>query len=152
MVIFNQGNTPAREPLIVGTLAPDSTTIPVVGASFADGASVGRSRARAPWSTSTSRRETTQVNVLAERTGKNDGQRGHGRSPPRLACQAGPGINDNGSGSAALLEVAEQMAKVKPQNTLRFAWWGAEESSLVGSTDYVNNLSLAERDEDRRST
>ena len=62
------------------------------------------------------------------------------------SVQAGPGINDNGSGSAAILEVAEQMAKVKPQNTLRFAWWGAEEAGLVGSTDYVNNLSLAERE------
>ena len=50
------------------------------------------------------------------------------------SVQAGPGINDNGSGSAALLEVAEQIAKLKPQNTLRFAWWGAEESGLIGST------------------
>ena len=33
------------------------------------------------------------------------------------------------------------MGKVNPQNTLRFAWWGAEEASLVGSTLYVNTLS-----------
>jgi Zn-dependent M28 family amino/carboxypeptidase len=58
---------------------------------------------------------------------------------------AGPGIQDNGSGSAAILEVAEQMAKVKPRNKVRFAWWGAEESGLVGSTYYVNNLSAAEQ-------
>ena len=44
------------------------------------------------------------------------------------SVNAGPGINDNGSGSAALLEVAEQLAKVNPVNTVRFAWWGAEES------------------------
>ena len=62
------------------------------------------------------------------------------------SVNAGPGINDNGSGSAAILEVAEQMAKVKPRNKVRFAWWGAEESGLVGSTYYVNNLSQAERD------
>jgi Zn-dependent M28 family amino/carboxypeptidase len=37
--------------------------------------------------------------------------------------------------------VAEQMAKVKPQNTLRFAWWGAEEASLVGSNLYVATIS-----------
>jgi aminopeptidase Y len=61
------------------------------------------------------------------------------------SVNAGPGINDNGSGSAAILEVAEQMAKVKPRNKVRFAWWGAEESSLVGSTYYVNNLSVEER-------
>ena len=44
------------------------------------------------------------------------------------SVQEGPGINDNGSGSAALLETAIQMAKVKPTNTVRFAWWGAEEA------------------------
>jgi aminopeptidase Y len=57
------------------------------------------------------------------------------------SVNAGPGINDNGSGSAAILETAQQMAKVKPRNKVRFALWGAEESSLVGSTYYVNNLS-----------
>ena len=62
------------------------------------------------------------------------------------SVNAGPGINDNGSGSAALIEVAEQMAKVMPRNMVRFAWWGAEESGLVGSTYYVNGLSQAERD------
>ena len=46
----------------------------------------------------------------------------------------GPGINDNGSGSSSLIEVAEQMAKLKLPNKLRFAWWGAEEANLVGST------------------
>ena len=53
----------------------------------------------------------------------------------------GPGINDNGSGSAAILETALKMAKLKPQNTLRFAWWGAEEGGLIGSTAYVDGLS-----------
>ena len=56
------------------------------------------------------------------------------------SVQDGAGINDNGSGSAALLEVAEQMAKVKPNNTVRFAWWGAEESGLLGSEHYVEQL------------
>ena len=51
--------------------------------------------------------------------------------------QAGPGINDNGSGSASLLEIAQNMAKNKPQNTVRLAWWGAEEAGLIGSTEYV---------------
>jgi aminopeptidase Y len=96
--------------------------------------------------TSTFRGQATTSNVFAEKEGKNEDNvviaGGHLDS-----VDAGPGINDNGSGSAALLEVAEQMAKVKTQNTLRFAWWGAEEASLVGSTFYVNNLSQAERDE-----
>jgi Zn-dependent M28 family amino/carboxypeptidase len=63
------------------------------------------------------------------------------------SVNAGPGIQDNGSGSAAILEVAEAMAKVEPRNKLRFAWWGAEESVLVGSTYYVNNLTLEELDQ-----
>jgi aminopeptidase Y len=62
------------------------------------------------------------------------------------SVNAGPGINDNGSGSAAILEVAQQMGKVKPRNKVRFALWGAEESGLVGSIYYVNNLPQAERD------
>jgi Zn-dependent M28 family amino/carboxypeptidase len=59
---------------------------------------------------------------------------------------AGPGIQDNGSGSAAILETAIQMAKVKPWNKVRFAWWSAEESGLVGSTRWVNEQSNAELD------
>ena len=54
----------------------------------------------------------------------------------------GPGIQDNGTGSAALLAIADVLGnnkKYTPQNTLRFAWWGAEESGLIGSTEYVFN-------------
>jgi Zn-dependent M28 family amino/carboxypeptidase len=55
----------------------------------------------------------------------------------------GPGINDNGSGSAFNLELAIQMKKqhIKPANRVRFAWWGAEESGLVGATRYVAAIS-----------
>ncbi len=53
----------------------------------------------------------------------------------------GPGINDNGSGSAAILETAIQLAKVnKLNNKVRFAWWGAEEKGLLGSWHYVDDL------------
>ena len=60
----------------------------------------------------------------------------------------GPGINDNGSGSATVLEVARQLARerVKPRNKVRFAWWGAEELGLLGSEHYVQSLSEAERE------
>ncbi|MFI9203707.1 M28 family metallopeptidase [Streptomyces sp. NPDC053048] len=59
----------------------------------------------------------------------------------------GAGINDNGSGSAAVLEVALTVAKegYKPTKHLRFAWWGAEELGLVGSKNYVGKLPAAER-------
>jgi Zn-dependent M28 family amino/carboxypeptidase len=62
------------------------------------------------------------------------------------SVSTGPGIQDNGSGSAAILEVAEQMAKVKPRNKVRFAWWGAEEAALAGSNYYVNTLSPEQKD------
>ncbi|MCP2257740.1 Peptidase family M28 [Streptoalloteichus tenebrarius] len=60
---------------------------------------------------------------------------------------AGPGINDNGSGSAAILETALAVARanLQPRQHLRFAWWGAEELGLRGSRYYVNNLPSAER-------
>ncbi|MFF5361540.1 M28 family metallopeptidase [Streptomyces scabiei] len=60
---------------------------------------------------------------------------------------SGAGINDNGSGSAAVLETALAVARANYQPTkhLRFAWWGAEELGLVGSRHYVNNLSSANR-------
>lgn len=49
----------------------------------------------------------------------------------------GPGINDNGSGSIAILEVARQLSAFVTNSTVRFAWWTAEESGLLGSTYYV---------------
>jgi Zn-dependent M28 family amino/carboxypeptidase len=63
------------------------------------------------------------------------------------SVQDGPGINDNGSGSASLLETAIQIAKVKTANKVRFAWWGAEESGLLGSEHYVAELSDEEADD-----
>ncbi|MGV9597087.1 M28 family peptidase [Streptosporangium sandarakinum] len=60
---------------------------------------------------------------------------------------AGPGINDNGSGSAAILETALEVSRqsLAPSKHLRFAWWGAEELGLRGSQYYVNNLPSTER-------
>ncbi|MEU9915245.1 M28 family metallopeptidase [Streptomyces sp. NPDC051001] len=60
---------------------------------------------------------------------------------------SGAGINDNGSGSAAVLETALAVSRTgyQPTKHLRFAWWGAEELGLVGSRYYVNNLSSTNR-------
>jgi Zn-dependent M28 family amino/carboxypeptidase len=150
VIIFNQGNTPDREALIVANASTrtDGTTvihtIPVVGASFADGVALAQ-----PGSTAFVQvlpAETrTDYNVIAELEGKN---------PDNVVMAGahldsvieGPGINDNGSGSAALLETALMMANLNPENTIRFAWWAAEEQGLVGSEDYVTGLSQAERD------
>jgi Zn-dependent M28 family amino/carboxypeptidase len=88
----------------------------------------------------------TDVNVIAEKPGQNGDN--VVMAGAHLDSEVlGPGINDNGSGSAALLETALMMANLfQPRNTLRFAWWGAEESGLVGSTEYVEGLSQAELD------
>jgi Zn-dependent M28 family amino/carboxypeptidase len=140
VIIFNQGNEPTREGLIVGTLGgPDVVDIPVVGASFADGSALAQSGSTAFIQVDPPE-SRPQVNVIAELPGANDDN--VVMAGAHLdSVQAGPGINDNGSGSAALLELAEQLGKLHPQNTLRFAWWGAEESGLIGSTEYVDSLS-----------
>ncbi|MEY8018268.1 M28 family metallopeptidase [Mycobacterium servetii] len=56
---------------------------------------------------------------------------------------AGPGINDNGSGVAAVLETAVQLGN-SPQvhNAVRFGFWGAEELGLIGSRNYVESLDV----------
>jgi aminopeptidase S len=59
----------------------------------------------------------------------------------------GPGINDNGSGVAALLEIAIRLGGApRSVNAVRFAFWGSEEVDLNGSAAYVASLSSGERD------
>ncbi|MGH3359966.1 MAG: M28 family metallopeptidase, partial [Nocardioidaceae bacterium] len=62
------------------------------------------------------------------------------------SVESGPGINDNGTGSAAELATAIAFAEANPEPsvTIRFAWWGAEEQGLLGSTHYVQSLDDAE--------
>ncbi|MFG2697094.1 M28 family peptidase [Kitasatospora sp. NPDC048407] len=63
------------------------------------------------------------------------------------SVSAGPGINDNGSGSAVLLENALVLAQQNPTMSkhVRFAWWAGEEQGLQGSAYYVGQLSSAQR-------
>jgi Zn-dependent M28 family amino/carboxypeptidase len=140
-IIFNQGNTPDRTGLINGTLSSDySGGIPVFFATYNLGVEWdGTPGLELHMIADVFRGEATSSNVLAEtRSGRNDNVIVVGAHLDSV--NEGPGIQDNGSGSAAILEVAEQMAKVKPRNKVRFAWWGAEESGLIGSTFYVDNL------------
>jgi aminopeptidase Y len=57
---------------------------------------------------------------------------------------AGPGINDDGSGTISLLTVAKQLTNFKVNNAVRFAWWAAEEEGLLGSNFYANSLTPEE--------
>jgi aminopeptidase S len=62
------------------------------------------------------------------------------------SVEDGPGMNDNGSGSAALLELAVRMGGFpRVTNQVRLAWWGAEEVDMDGSTHYVETLSRADQ-------
>ncbi|KAF8753254.1 aminopeptidase [Rhizoctonia solani] len=54
------------------------------------------------------------------------------------SVSAGPGINDNGSGSITVLELAVQLAKYKLKNAVRFAWWTVEEYGIVEIALYIN--------------
>jgi Zn-dependent M28 family amino/carboxypeptidase len=55
----------------------------------------------------------------------------------------GPGINDNGSGVAAVLETALQLGPSPAvQNAVRFGFWGGEELGLKGSNNYVQSLNV----------
>ncbi|GGC38460.1 hypothetical protein GCM10010974_21130 [Brevibacterium sediminis] len=88
---------------------------------------------------------STTWNVIAEtKAGDHDNVQMFGAHLDGVA--EGPGVNDNGSGSAALLASAEALAKqpTDVDNAIRFGWWGAEEEGLVGSTHYVESLDDAE--------
>jgi Zn-dependent M28 family amino/carboxypeptidase len=152
VVVFNQGDAPDREELLVATAAfldlestqPSGLTIPVVGASFAQGEALAQAGSTAFVEVLPSERRTDQ-SVIAELPGTN---------PDNVVMAGahldsvgdGPGINDNGSGSAALLETALMMANTEHENTLRFGWWAAEELGLLGSAAYVESLSPEERE------
>jgi len=146
-VIFNEGQE-GRQATLLGTLGADTTvTIPAVGASFAVGNELAAQAATVHIATSTKIESVQTSNVIADLAPRNATRAGkvvllgaHLDSVPE-----GPGINDNGSGTATILEIAEQMAANRaPRNPVRFAFWGAEESGLIGSTRYVAELSEAD--------
>jgi len=150
VIVFNEGQ-PGREETLAGTLgATDQSTIPVIGTSFAIGeelynqVNAGTVTVRVATTTEI-RRGVPTANLLATtKTGRTDRQVVVGAHLDSV--QEGPGINDNGSGSSSNLEIALQMAEldVKPVNQVRFAWWGAEESGLIGSQFYVDSLTKRE--------
>lgn len=139
-VIFNEGDAPDRTELLQGTLGAP-VGIPVVGTTFAIGEALQNATVQLQVDAVSENRTTT--NVIAETPNGGDTVLmvgAHLDSVPE-----GPGINDNGSGSASILEVARQMAGAPTDATVRFAWWGAEELGLLGSQHYVETLPQEER-------
>ncbi|NAS23969.1 M20/M25/M40 family metallo-hydrolase [Herbidospora sp. NEAU-GS84] len=122
-----------------GSLGEPGTPLPVVGVAQ-DAAIEG------PVTVETNTTSTMKVtrNVIAQ-TGQGDPDDVLILGAHLDSVEAGPGINDNGSGVGVVLEIAEQMARMRPDRAVRFAFWGAEEVGLVGSTHYVKNLSAEEK-------
>ncbi|MGH2428221.1 MAG: M20/M25/M40 family metallo-hydrolase [Candidatus Limnocylindria bacterium] len=102
---------------------------------------------RQPFSFPLNGDEEVSVNLVAELPGRSASEvvmlGAHLDSVPGRA-----GINDNGSGSMMLLTLAERLPEFEqPDRTVRFAFWGAEEPGLYGSTAYVEGLDAAEREQ-----
>ena len=148
VLIANEGG-PGRTAPILGTLVRPGIGIPVLGISSSLGTELARSSAagavQVRIAVSAVTRRSRAVNVIADLPGRKDGVVLLGAHLDSVA--SGPGVNDNGSGSSLVLEIARQARRLgaRPARGLRFAFWGAEELGLVGSSAYVGSLSAGER-------
>jgi Zn-dependent M28 family amino/carboxypeptidase len=147
VILFNEGQPDIpgddRVGVIGATLStPNLVDIPVFDTTYALGAElVGLARAGGTtvhMQTTTEFRVFDTANVWADTAG--------GRADRTVVVGAhldsvaeGPGINDNGSGSATVLEIAEAFSElgIQPRNKVRFAFWGGEEFGLLGAEHYV---------------
>ncbi|MGI8309395.1 M28 family metallopeptidase [Saccharopolyspora hattusasensis] len=141
-IIYNNADGPLN-----GTLGdPEAAKIPTAGVTKQVGeALAGQAGAEVKLDVQARLETVTTRNVIAQtRTGRADNvvlAGAHLDSVPE-----GPGINDNGTGSAGILETALRLGgSPKVNNAVRFAFWGAEESGLVGSTKYVQSLSFEQQ-------
>jgi Zn-dependent M28 family amino/carboxypeptidase len=148
VIIFNQGNVdPADErfALFGGTLDAPQATIPVVSTSFGTGAELaGLTGVSMHLSVNSTVTALTSFNILADTGGRADRTvvvGAHLDSVPE-----GPGINDNGTGTASILETAIQLkaSGQTPVNRVRFAFWGGEEPGLIGSDYYAAQLTASQ--------
>src|SRR3954447_17920438 len=152
VVIFNEGN-PGRTSVFSGSMVdadgnPFVASIPVAFTSFDIGQSLYNQAGSATPPVMSLRihqivdPNRTDWNLIAESKGGDPNHvvvvDGH------LDAIYGAGMLDNGSGSAAILDIAQQMRKVHPLNKLRFIWFGGEELGELGSKHYVNSLSTSE--------
>ncbi len=151
MLISNEGNVPELPgrtlPIwfnVDGLATPSAAVTVETAAALANGVQKGRTgltaRVRIDWRPGT---YPTQ-NVIAEtKTGDPNNVIVVGAHLDSVG--PGSGINDNGSGSAALLEMAKHINKMKLRNKVRFIWFSAEESGLLGSEAYVASLDDTQR-------
>jgi Zn-dependent M28 family amino/carboxypeptidase len=148
VLVFNEGG-PGREAPVTATLVEPGIRVPVLGLSNAVGeelAGMAGVTVHVAADVDNSERET--ANVVADLPGRtSDGVVLLGAHLDSVG--AGPGINDNGSGSAAILEAAVQLKRhrARPERGIRFAWWAGEELGLHGSSEYVEQLGSGIGDE-----
>jgi hypothetical protein len=157
VIIFNEGN-PGRTGVLSGNLVDAAgnrivPTIPVVFTSFDIGNNLLNEYQQAVQAGTALPVMNLSIqgivdpnrddyNVIAESKG---GNKNHVVVvDAHLDAIYGAGMLDNASGSATILEIAQQMKNVNPLNKLRFIWFGGEELGLLGSSYYVNNLSKTE--------
>jgi Zn-dependent M28 family amino/carboxypeptidase len=148
VIIMNEG-TEGRKDAFSGQLTKP-VPVPVVGIPYALGrtlaAEAQTGRVTVHFAVDVVAENRLSHNVIAQTAGGGDSAwivvGAHLDSVPE-----GPGINDNGSGTAAVLEAALQLAQEPAQGRrpLRFAFWGAEERGLLGSRHHVDALSEEER-------
>jgi Zn-dependent M28 family amino/carboxypeptidase len=149
VILFNEGDTPDRQNALFRS-GPADLGIPAVLSSFAVGNELYQAY-QAGQNPTVSMTIDAQVNdrflpqVFAET---------QGGSPNRVvvagahldSVAAGPGVNDDGSGTSAQLEIAKQIAakNLVPNQKIRFMWFGGEEEGLIGSNYYASHLSQTE--------
>jgi Zn-dependent M28 family amino/carboxypeptidase len=139
MIVVNNGDGET----FGGTLGETTDVkIPVVGVTKSDGARLRENPGTTTFKLNAGVRVERTRNVIAQtKTGSTENvvmAGAHLDSVPE-----GPGINDNGSGVAAVLETAVQLgSSPSVRNAVRFGFWGAEELGLVGSTEYIEGLDV----------
>jgi aminopeptidase Y len=142
VIIYNEGNNPGRTGLLLGTLAGPGVNIPVVGTTYALGEQLYNELpglVEMHMDVSTASAESTSQNVIGTLVGTDPAQGivymgGHYDS-----VAFAPGANDDASGVAAMLEAARVLATNghRTKATLKFIAFGAEETGLNGSFEYV---------------
>lgn len=144
VLLFNQGDTPDREGL-PDVAADAPTKLPIAGLTFAAGADLTLADAVVHVIVSTRLDVVRTRNVVAQTAGGTHRVIALGGHLDSVA--AGPGINDDGTGVAFLLELAHQAHRLhlRPSGALRFGFWAAEEDGLLGSNAYVASLTRAQR-------
>jgi hypothetical protein len=145
-VIFNEGN-PGRTSLFSGALSGNET-IPVLFTPYAVGTQL-----LGQYTPGSGPVLTVDVKLIDDpnRSDWNVIADSKGGDPnnvlvidAHLDAIYGAGMLDNASGSATILDIAQQLKNTNTRNKLRFIWFGGEEVGLLGSNYYVNTLPASE--------